>query len=687
MHTFAEKPKAAQQAASPKTTVTGRPPLERGHGVNSILHLQRTIGNQAVQRLLRGNAGAIQTKLAINRPGDAYEQEADRVAEQVMRMPEAGASPPASHSMQGQESAAPASPDAPQIVSDVVSETGRPLEPPVRSFMEPRFGQDFSHVQIHTGSRAAESARAVNATAYTVGRHVVFGEGAYRPETDAGRRLIAHELTHVGQQGAAGASLQRNPDEEAAGNPPMDLEAMFEALEKENKKPIGPKRRERLREWVAEYEKKTGRKVDLDIMRGVLTRWLMHGSLPEIKTAAEVEAEKHKPPVPCNEIIPYKVGEKLLVTHLLDKILPADRIDILKKIASEKEKENEARKAEEGKKTEEKKESSLEDIIRAHPSAVFDLIMSKDVPKSATAVITESGPEMVKATVAVPGIPAKGDLPAYEAFTATMSLEFDTFMKRGYELKFTRETAGGQSTAFSMQGLQISRSDEGIQVGVGKDEYFKVRIVKGKDGNLNLQVFEIHALAKSLLGIDDPLTLVNVAPTGEQPAEVKKTEEGVRSKYQAPPKMDRPEIVGGTGFQWTDRPEALLSLGWRFTFSPGLGILQVPLMFQVDYAPRADVFGGIYTGTEFTIPGKTPVTLSVIGGARAGSMETQGPKGEPDGRIPVGGPVWGIGAGIQLAPPVELQIDTSLMLNVLQLGTGQGPLVIPAVGIKTSIEL
>src|SRR2546425_13179281 len=88
----------------------------------------------------------------------------------------------------------------PPIVHDVLRSPGQPLDAGTRAFMEPRFGHDFSQVRVHTDSRAAESAQAVNALAYTVGRDVVFGEGEYEPGTSHGRRLLAHELTHVVQQ-------------------------------------------------------------------------------------------------------------------------------------------------------------------------------------------------------------------------------------------------------------------------------------------------------------------------------------------------------------------------------------------------------------------------------------------------------------------------------------------------------
>ncbi len=103
----------------------------------------------------------------------------------------------------GHQATPPAAPTVPPIVHDVLRSPGQPLDAGTRAFMEPCFGHDFSQVRIHTDASAAESARAVNALAYTVGRNVVFGSGQYAPKTDDGKRLIAHELTHVVQQSTA----------------------------------------------------------------------------------------------------------------------------------------------------------------------------------------------------------------------------------------------------------------------------------------------------------------------------------------------------------------------------------------------------------------------------------------------------------------------------------------------------
>lgn len=189
-----------------------------------ILFLQRTVGNQAVARLIE--SGALQAKLRIGAPGDVYEQEADRVAEQVMRMTEPAVQlKPGCHFAKGSSckenekilQAKEVSGDITQNSRTVESQInrlrggGQPLHESVIAFFEPRFGHDFSGVRVHKDTKAAEAARAVNARAFTMGREVVFGEGQYAPETSEGRRLITHELTHSVQQSgkAESSTVQR----------------------------------------------------------------------------------------------------------------------------------------------------------------------------------------------------------------------------------------------------------------------------------------------------------------------------------------------------------------------------------------------------------------------------------------------------------------------------------------------
>jgi Domain of unknown function (DUF4157) len=114
---------------------------------------------------------------------------------------------------------------APPIVHDVLRSAGRPLDEQTRSFFEPRFGHDFSQVRIHTDSRAAESARSIKALAYASGQNLVFASGQFAPDTKAGQRLLAHELTHVVQQSEGGAVGVHRKLEVGPANDALEQEA------------------------------------------------------------------------------------------------------------------------------------------------------------------------------------------------------------------------------------------------------------------------------------------------------------------------------------------------------------------------------------------------------------------------------------------------------------------------------
>ena len=194
--------------------------------------------NQAVktatplEKFFKGGGSAVpffQAKLTVNTPDDSHEREADAVADKVMRMPTPATISPCNpldenknktqlkpipfsqisrkcahceeeEKVQRKESTSGGGQTAPSIVNDVISSSGKPLDGGTRHFMESRMGHDFSHVQVHTDGKAAESATAVNALAYTSGNHIVFNNGQYAPDTEGGKRLLAHELVHVGQQ-------------------------------------------------------------------------------------------------------------------------------------------------------------------------------------------------------------------------------------------------------------------------------------------------------------------------------------------------------------------------------------------------------------------------------------------------------------------------------------------------------
>ena len=203
-----------------------------------VLKLQQQIGNQAVQRLLQPRH--IQAKLTIGQPNDKYEQEADRVADQVMRMPESKIQREINEfdedemeqeEIQTKPLGATITPVVQRQLTDEIEEEeeellqakempgqspevsnklegtihsllggGQPLSSLVRDYMEPRFGYNFNQVRVHTDTQAAKVARSINARAFTLGQDVVFGSGHYSPSTARGKHLLAHELAHVIQQ-------------------------------------------------------------------------------------------------------------------------------------------------------------------------------------------------------------------------------------------------------------------------------------------------------------------------------------------------------------------------------------------------------------------------------------------------------------------------------------------------------
>jgi len=225
---------ATLAAPSPRS---GNSPSSFGHSIAQLPSLSPT-------------PLSIQPKLKINQPGDEYEQEADRVADMVMRMPDPtvqrkcscgggncskckGGHADCEHEllqMKRVDANSLGPEEAPALVHETLRQSGQPLDPAVRSYMEGRFGHDFANVRVHVGEGASASAEAMDAQAYTVGQHVVFGAGQHSPGTANGRELVAHELTHVVQQRSEGEkSVQRAPKGSTKSRVTADLEKIAAA--------------------------------------------------------------------------------------------------------------------------------------------------------------------------------------------------------------------------------------------------------------------------------------------------------------------------------------------------------------------------------------------------------------------------------------------------------------------------
>jgi hypothetical protein len=182
-----------------------------------LIAMQRTLGNRAAGTMLARSP--VQAKLIVNAPGDQYEREADRVADAVMRVP----AMPREETPGAELSPVVMTKPAPEYGGDgsfAASEDfahrlqasqgrGRPLPSSLRETFETRFGTDFSGVRVHSETEAGQLSHAIQAQAFTRGSDIFLGAGNYAPGTAAGKRLLAHELTHVAQQGAA--PPKRNP--------------------------------------------------------------------------------------------------------------------------------------------------------------------------------------------------------------------------------------------------------------------------------------------------------------------------------------------------------------------------------------------------------------------------------------------------------------------------------------------
>ncbi len=146
----------------------------------------------------------VQAKLRVSQPSDAHERQADRVAATVMGAGDAERAP-------GRSAIVPVHGSMSSLEANAALRglrgAGHPLPASERQFFDPRFGANFSPVRIHTDSHADRAARAINARAFTLNNHVAFRSGEYTPNSTASRHLLAHELTHVIQQGASSSSL------------------------------------------------------------------------------------------------------------------------------------------------------------------------------------------------------------------------------------------------------------------------------------------------------------------------------------------------------------------------------------------------------------------------------------------------------------------------------------------------
>lgn len=200
-------------------------PANAGERAQLLSELQRSYGNAYVQRLLRSHA--LQAKLTVNPPDDIYEKEADQVAEIVTKSPGAEIQRQAEEEETEEEEEETVAPkmavsQTPEVSDDVEGRinaargSGEALPDSIRASLEPHFGRDFSDVRVHAGAEADALSQQLGAKAFTTGQDIFFRSGDYQPESEEGKKLLGHEMTHVVQQGGAAVSRQAVETEEEA---------------------------------------------------------------------------------------------------------------------------------------------------------------------------------------------------------------------------------------------------------------------------------------------------------------------------------------------------------------------------------------------------------------------------------------------------------------------------------------
>ena len=241
MHVFAQKPGAAPLPESGKWAAPGRAGKVENQAARRLSKISTAndsysaadraecLGHDFSQVPIGpSTAWAMQMKPLISQPGDSYERAADHVSEHVMRMPESqhqgictcggdcsGRQCGSDHEQLQMKPASTVSSGqvhASQSVHHLPNSPGEPLDASTRGFMESRFGHDFSQVRVHTDARAADSAKAIRARAYTAGYDVFFAASQFSPVSAEGKKLLAHELSHVLQQSNGATGLQREPE-------------------------------------------------------------------------------------------------------------------------------------------------------------------------------------------------------------------------------------------------------------------------------------------------------------------------------------------------------------------------------------------------------------------------------------------------------------------------------------------
>ena len=503
------------------------------------------------------NKSGLQRKLAVGASNDPLEREADRVADQAMAAPTHSAvstAPPRVQRFSGQSNvhmdAVPAS------VDRVLASSGRPLDTTLQQDMGQRFGHDFSRVRVHSGTAAEQSARGVSANAYTVGHDIVFGAGLFAPGTREGRRLIAHELTHVVQQLGA------------------DRNRVGQSNEKRDLSPISSSRHQ------------TSSSVTIQ------------------------RQESGKPaPITARTVFPYPEKSRLNLTGILDD-------KWINYAASEAEDEN--------------------DILAVR------LLRASKGQEGLFAIVKTASDNLFEVVIPSVALPVEGNSPATTVKDVTLLFSLKSDGKFEFELK------AGVKSLYIKRNITVSRSGGEFELSPPKGAS---AIVGPGDKSGQLKITGAAELGGFPLTIELlQLTSLPDVPTGSE--EEKRIGRQITQEAKEARREPRYEFTLGAGARSGAKWDPVFAASWRVSLRPfaktggPLGLVDVPLRMDIEYAPDKSVLTGISTGGEFSLPTRIPVNVRVVGGWAQGKIEGTAPGGGKPPLLPAFGPTIGAGVGV-----------------------------------------
>ncbi|HEV7887305.1 MAG TPA: DUF4157 domain-containing protein [Acidimicrobiales bacterium] len=543
-------------------------------------------------------------------------------------------------------------------VSAVVSEPGTPVPAHVAVPLGAEMGHDFSDVRVHADDRAGASARAVGAEAYTVGRHIAFAPGQYRPGDGAGQGLLRHELVHTMQQAgqaapSAGMTLESGPNEAAlereagaqapghaspTGRPVLQRQpapgaddAALEAVFTEYEKLVGRKPNDGLKDWARRYQaarrdNPEAAPLTAETLKGANELWKTHGVWPPVPTGKKLPAGG----LGANEVLPFATGSRVLVTDLLREHIPT-----IKRLVGLIGGKN----------------------VPPDAKALLDVLSDPNTPVSLAGTVVESTPLVFRAKVAVPELPAQG----LKARTVEIALEatdqaskFDLEIGWGTGRQFFDVTArreGGK--------IVVSTTVAGQKVDAALEPTKSGGVVASTD----------HPAARVLS--DKPLKLVSIEPLKEQAGtEAAAKEQAATQKTaaaSATPPPARQEVGVGGGVKFGGATPAV-SLGYRFTFRVLGDTVGVPVAVQLDYVPKLGL-GTVGVGAGGQLRGPVagvPMSLSVVGGVKGGVVGLGG-----DTSSAVFGPSIAARGAIDLGPRTRVFVGYEYFKNMLDAAEGK----------------